>query len=49
MNIPNKTPVHRYTVDFPSKNIIKLKEQLQKQNDLGFKIIYPEQGKKFEL
>jgi len=33
----------------PTKNIIKLKEQLQKQNDLGFKIIYPEQGKKFEL
>ena len=33
----------------PSKNIIKLKEQLQKQNDLGLKIIYPEQGKRFEL
>lgn len=33
----------------PTKNIIKLKEQLQKQNDLGLKIIYPEQGKKFEL
>ncbi|KQB38686.1 MBL fold metallo-hydrolase [Flavobacterium aquidurense] len=33
----------------PTKNIIKLKEQLQKQNDLGFKIIYPEQGKIFEL
>ena len=33
----------------PTKNIIKLKAQLQKQNDLGLKIIYPEQGKKFEL
>jgi cAMP phosphodiesterase len=33
----------------PTKNIIKLKEQLQKQNDLGLKIIYPEQGKRFEL
>ncbi|WP_374174599.1 MBL fold metallo-hydrolase [Flavobacterium tructae] len=33
----------------PTKNIIKLKEQLQKQNDLKVKIIYPEQGKRFEL
>lgn len=33
----------------PTKNILKLKEQLQKQNDLGLKIIYPEQGKRFEL
>ena len=33
----------------PTKNILKLKEQLQKQNDLGVKIIYPEQGKRFEL
>ncbi|KQO34327.1 3',5'-cyclic-nucleotide phosphodiesterase [Flavobacterium sp. Leaf82] len=33
----------------PTKNIIKLKEQVQKQNDLELKIIYPEQGKKFEL
>lgn len=33
----------------PTKNIIKLKEQLQKQNDLGIQIIYPEQGKRFEL
>lgn len=33
----------------PVKNITKLKEQLQKQNDLKIKIIYPEQGKRFEL
>ncbi|WP_017494591.1 MBL fold metallo-hydrolase [Flavobacterium sp. WG21] len=33
----------------PVKNIAKLKEQLQKQNDLKVKIIYPEQGKRFEL
>lgn len=33
----------------PAKNIIKIKEQLKTQNDLGLKIIYPEQGKKFEL
>jgi len=33
----------------PVKNITKLKEQLQKQNDLKVKIIYPEQGKRFEL
>lgn len=33
----------------PAKNIAKIKEQLKNQNDLGVKIIYPEQGKKFEL
>jgi 3',5'-cyclic-nucleotide phosphodiesterase len=33
----------------PTKNITKLKEQLKIQNDLGVKIIYPEQGKSFEL
>jgi 3',5'-cyclic-nucleotide phosphodiesterase len=33
----------------PAKNIVKIKEQLKKQNDLGLKIIYPEQGKRFEL
>lgn len=33
----------------PTKNIEKLKEQLKNQNDLGVKIIYPEQGKRFEL
>ena len=33
----------------PSKNIVKIKEQLKKQNDLGVKIIYPVQGKRFEL
>jgi len=33
----------------PTKNIAKLKEQLKKQNDLSLKIIYPEQGKRFEL
>jgi len=33
----------------PAKNIAKIKEQLTKQNDLGIQIIYPEQGKKFEL
>jgi 3',5'-cyclic-nucleotide phosphodiesterase len=33
----------------PAKNIIKIKEQLKKQNDLGLIIIYPEQGKRFEL
>jgi cAMP phosphodiesterase len=33
----------------PAKNIAKIKEQLKTQNDLGLKIIYPEQGKKFEL
>ncbi|AWK03836.1 3',5'-cyclic-nucleotide phosphodiesterase [Flavobacterium crocinum] len=33
----------------PAKNIAKIKEQLKNQNDLGLKIIYPEQGKKFVL
>lgn len=33
----------------PTKNITKIKEQIKNQNDLGLKIIYPEQGKKFEL
>ncbi|WP_264538580.1 MBL fold metallo-hydrolase [Flavobacterium sp. N1736] len=33
----------------PTKNIVKIKEQLKTQNDLGLKIIYPEQGKRFEL
>lgn len=33
----------------PAKNITKIKEQLKAQNDLGLKIIYPEQGKKFSL
>ncbi|KUJ63108.1 3',5'-cyclic-nucleotide phosphodiesterase [Flavobacteriaceae bacterium CRH] len=33
----------------PTKNIVKIKEQIKSQNDLGLKIIYPEQGKKFEL
>jgi cAMP phosphodiesterase len=33
----------------PAKSIVKIKEQLKVQNDLGLKIIYPEQGKRFEL
>ncbi|MCI9845337.1 MBL fold metallo-hydrolase [Flavobacterium pectinovorum] len=33
----------------PVKNIIKIKEQLKFQNDLGLKFIFPEQGKSFEL
>lgn len=33
----------------PAKNIVKIKEQLKVQNDLGLKIIYPEQGRKIEL
>jgi cAMP phosphodiesterase len=33
----------------PTKNIEKIKEQLKAQNDLGVQIIYPEQGKRFEL
>ncbi|MWB96594.1 3',5'-cyclic-nucleotide phosphodiesterase [Flavobacterium sp. GA093] len=33
----------------PTKNITKVKEELKQQNDLGVKIIYPEQGKRFEL
>ncbi|WP_269237880.1 MBL fold metallo-hydrolase [Flavobacterium flavigenum] len=33
----------------PAKNIIKIKEQLKIQNNLGLKFIFPEQGKSFEL
>ncbi|CAC9973772.1 MBL fold metallo-hydrolase [Flavobacterium panici] len=33
----------------PAKNITKIKEQLKTQNDLGLKIIYPEQGRKIGL
>lgn len=33
----------------PAKNIKLIKEQLKKQNDLGLKFIFPEQGKYFEL
>lgn len=33
----------------PTKNGVKIKEQLRKQNDLGVEFIFPEQGKRFEL
>jgi cAMP phosphodiesterase len=33
----------------PTQNIIKIQEQLQKQNDLGLQLLFPEQGKRFEL
>ena len=33
----------------PAKNIAKIKEQIKNQNDLELKIIYPEQGKRFQL
>ena len=33
----------------PAKSIAKIKEQLKNQNNLGLKIIYPEQGKRLEL
>jgi cAMP phosphodiesterase len=33
----------------PTKNMIKIKEQLLKQNDLGIQLVFPEQGKRFEL
>ncbi len=33
----------------PTKNITKIKEQLEMQNDLDLQIIYPEQGQRFEL
>ena len=33
----------------PAKNIKLIKEQLKNQNDLGLKLIFPEQGKRFEL
>lgn len=33
----------------PTKNITKIKKQLKSQNDLGVQLIYPEQGKRFNL
>jgi cAMP phosphodiesterase len=33
----------------PTKNRVKIKEQLQKQNDLGVQLVFPEQGERFEL
>jgi cAMP phosphodiesterase len=33
----------------PTLNILKIQEQLQKQNDLGLQLLFPEQGKRFEL
>ncbi|PXY41751.1 3',5'-cyclic-nucleotide phosphodiesterase [Flavobacterium cheongpyeongense] len=33
----------------PAQNIVKIKEQLKTQNDLGLQFIFPEQGKDFEL
>ncbi|MBG6110930.1 3',5'-cyclic-nucleotide phosphodiesterase [Flavobacterium sp. CG_23.5] len=33
----------------PVENMLKIKAQLKKQNDLGLKLIFPEQGKRFEL
>jgi cAMP phosphodiesterase len=33
----------------PTKNRVKIKEQLQKQNNLGVQLLFPEQGKRFEL
>lgn len=33
----------------PVQNMIKIKEQLQKQNHLGLQLFFPEQGKRFEL
>jgi cAMP phosphodiesterase len=33
----------------PSKNFIKIKEQLQNTNNLGLQFIFPQQGKGFEL
>jgi cAMP phosphodiesterase len=33
----------------PTQNIIKIQEQLKKQNDLGLQLLFPEQGKRFEL
>lgn len=33
----------------PTKNIQKIKDQLKKENSLGVDLIFPEQGKKFEL
>lgn len=33
----------------PTKNIQKIKEQLKKENVLGVDLVFPEQGRKFEL
>jgi cAMP phosphodiesterase len=33
----------------PAKSMAKIKEQLQKENSLGVQLIFPEQGKRFEL
>lgn len=33
----------------PSQKIVKIIDQLQKGNDLGVELIFPEQGKRFEL
>lgn len=33
----------------PSKNGVKIKEQLQNTNNLGLQLLFPEQGKRFEL
>ena len=33
----------------PSKNRVKIKEQLLQQNDLGVELLFPEQGVRFEL
>jgi cAMP phosphodiesterase len=33
----------------PAQNIVKIKEQLKTQNDLGLQFIFPEQGKSFGL
>jgi cAMP phosphodiesterase len=33
----------------PYENMVKIKNQLLKQNDLGVQLIFPEQGKRFEL
>lgn len=33
----------------PTENCIKIKKQIQQQNNLGLQLIFPEQGKRFEL
>jgi 3',5'-cyclic-nucleotide phosphodiesterase len=33
----------------PSKNGVKIKEQLQNTNTLGLQLLFPQQGKRFEL
>ena len=33
----------------PYKNSAKIKEQLQKTNPLGLQLLFPEQGRRFEL